>query len=189
MVSGVYLIKVRGHQYIGSSSDINRRFREHVYCFSKAPAHFKSTIFSCKLKYPVLESELELEVLEETKDFLEKEIIWISKLEPDLNTEGLDAIKLANAIKWLLLNPTNTLQTVADRFNIRVKLLYHAKARPIHYLTNLLSSEEYLLFSSGKYKEFQVVDSKGVVYSGESFSDMERKYGISRKTFAKYKRI
>lgn len=189
MTKGVYSIQVRGQTYIGSSSNIERRFREHIYCFTKSPEHFRSSILKDALQWPVTESEITLNILEVTEDYLIREIVWINKLKPKLNTEGLEAIGVAYAIKWLLANPTKSLAEAAATFSVRVKLLYHAKSAKQQYLQNLLTDAEYDLFHTNKYKEFSVKDKRGVVYTGQSFSDMERKYGKSRKTFATYERV
>lgn len=85
--TGVYLLKIKHHTYVGSSVNLRRRIKRHL------SACLKNIHDNCRLqrafnKYG--ENSFSWEVLEtfekiEYKDLLVREKYWIDKLHPDLN--------------------------------------------------------------------------------------------------------
>lgn len=84
LMTGIYLVtnKVNGHQYVGQSVDIKRRWMEH-----KCPSSIANnrTINKAYRKYGV--ENFEYKVLEECaeSELDEREIYWIDKLHPVYN--------------------------------------------------------------------------------------------------------
>lgn len=83
MTSGIYKITLGERDYIGSSSNIEKRYRRHLYELKYDRHH---NIFMQRIYNKYKDIDISLEIIEETdKDLLEREKFWILKLCPSLN--------------------------------------------------------------------------------------------------------
>lgn len=83
--SGVYRIinNITGDYYVGSSIDVLRRFRQHKYNGLKGTRHSK--LYDDIKKYGI--ENFIFEILEECKNYRERELYYINTLKPSYNTE------------------------------------------------------------------------------------------------------
>ena len=81
-MQGIYLIEntINGHQYVGRSVNIARRWKEHIHSSKKEDGF----LLHRAIKKHGIEN-FKFSVLEETKDLYERECYWYYKLKPVYN--------------------------------------------------------------------------------------------------------
>lgn len=81
---GIYaLVFDNGIKYIGQSKNIKKRYKQHCLLSNNRSNTRKNNFLRKKIKEGLLPK---LEILEETSNLDEREIYWINRLQPELNT-------------------------------------------------------------------------------------------------------
>ena len=101
--SGIYLLRIAGQRYVGSSSDVYRRWQEHIRKM-RAGCHENARIQHAfdgtkKASFEILERV-------EAENLLTREEYWIRTIKPELNanvesTHAGRSVYLMNPVKFV----------------------------------------------------------------------------------------
>lgn len=206
----VYTNKINGHQYVGQTNSLNKRYNGHLSDSYNKNSHSYNYPLSCAIrKYGI--KNFDYEVLEEVstrEEANEREIYWIDKLKSHVSHGGYNISLGGNSsprgkMTWDELKDCGKLFTGEEIEDIQKRLLnnqeyeeiidYYSPRLSTSFLSNINNGYNYnnpnlkyplkKEFHKGSFSKEEMKEIKEEIKQGIIYKDIAKKHNIKSMGF------